>query len=261
MTYDAMLRPLAFSSCAALGMAALLPGAAPALAQQYGAPSRYGQPYDYGPPAGTGQRRALDNTYRRPPAPVPAHRPYGRPGIWQGLYVGGHGGWLGGDATATGGSQSVDLSGGALGLHVGYNWQGGNWVIGLEGDGTWANASGSRSFAGPTFVDAHADWTSSLRMRAGYSISNVLVYATGGAAFGGFDLGVGSTGVSSRYSDSVFGYVAGAGVEMKFTPNMSGRIEALYYGFDEKSFKFSSGTVPVDLGVTTVRAGLTYHFN
>lgn len=257
MTFDVVLRPLALSFCAALGAAALLPATVPATAQSYGAP-RYGEPSN----SGATPRRALDNSYRRPAlAPLPAHRGYPRPGIWQGVYAGGHGGYLAGDATPSQGFDSVDFAGGALGLHVGYNWQGGNWVVGLEGDGTWANGRGSRTFAGPTLVDARADWTSSLRLRAGYSFSNVLIYATGGAAFGGFDLGVDTGGISSRIGETVFGYAAGGGAEMKFTPNMSGRIEALYYGFNDKSFNFASGTLPVDLGVTSVRAGLTYHFN
>ena len=256
MTVDVLMRPVAFKICAALVAAILLPMASPAEAQQYGAPSRYGEPY--APPSGVGQRRAFDdtprrNSYRAPP-PV-------RPSIWQGLYVGGHGAYVTGSATPSGGFDSVDFSGGGGGLQVGFNAQHGNWVVGLEGDGTWTNATGSRSFDGPVSVDARANWLSSLRLRAGYAFDNVLVYGTAGAAVGNFDLSVTNTTLASSATNSNFGYVVGGGVEMKFAQNWSGRLEALYYGFNEKSFNFATGTVPVDLGVTTVRAGISYHFN
>ena len=246
--------------CVALSLAATLALAgftvSPATGQSYGAPVRYGQPYQ-DPPAYSG-RRALDGTPRRA-APAPYYPP-ARPSIWQGIYVGGHGGYSIGWATPSGGFDTVDLSGAAIGGHVGYNSQSGNWVLGLEADGTWNDTSGVRTFGGPVRVDAHADWTSSLRARIGYSFGNVLLYATGGAAFGGFDIGVSQVGIASRAGETVFGYVAGGGLEMKLAPDWSARIEALHYGFDDKSFRFATGGVPVDLGITTVRAGLTFHF-
>ena len=261
MTLDGLLRPLASGFCVALTAAALMPAGGPALAQQYGAPVRYGEPYappTYAPPSGAGLRRGMDDTPRREayrdPPPV-------RPGIWQGLYVGGHGAYVTGSATPSGNWDKVDVSGGGLGLHAGYNAQFGNWVVGLEADGTWSNASGSRAFADPATVDARAHWTNSLRLRAGYAFNNVLLYATGGAALGNFEMGVTAPSITSSISQTSLGYVVGGGVEMKFAENWSGRIEALHYGFNGKSFDFATGTVPVDLSVTTVRAGLTYHFH
>ena len=265
MTLDALLRPLASSFCVALTAAALMPPGSQAQAQQYGAPMRYGEPYappayappPYDKPSGVGRRRAMDDTPRRQ---FDAEAP--RPNIWQGLYVGGHVGYVTGSATPSASSwDKVDLSGAGLGLHAGYNAQFGNWVVGLETDGTWSNASGSRVFTDPSSVDAHSNWTSSLRLRAGYAFNNVLVYATGGAALGNFDIGVTTPSVSSVISQTSLGYVVGAGVEMKFARNWSGRLEALHYGFNNKTYDFATGSVPVDLGTTTVRAGLSYHFN
>lgn len=232
-------------------------GVASADAQQYREPSRYGE--SYGEPAYNGKRRALDGTPRRH-QPAPAYHAPPRPSIWQGVYVGAHGGYSVGWATPSGGYDTVDLSGGALGGHIGYNSQAGDWVLGLEADGTWNDTSGSRGFAGPTWVDAKADWTSSFRARVGYAFGNVLLYATGGVAFGGFDIGVATPGLSSRVSETAFGYVAGGGIEMKLSDNWSGRLEALHYGFGDQTSNFATGSVPVDLGVTTVRAGLTFHF-
>ena len=257
MTTDTMLRPLACSLYLAVTALVLIPDSGAAQAQQYGAPTHYGEPY--APPSGIGSRRPLDDSPRFKHTPPP--RRMAQPGIWQGLYVGGHGGYVGASATPTNGYDTVDFSGGVFGMHAGYNAQMGNLVLGLEGDGTWANASGSRAFGGPTFVQTDMNWTSTLRMRAGYAVDNVLIYGTGGLAFGNFDIGVGTTGISSSISQSSLGYVVGAGLEMKFTRNLSGRVEALYYGFNDKTYDFATGSVPVDLNATTVRAGLTYHFN
>lgn len=253
MSLDGLLRPLAYSFCLGLTGLALAPVAGPAQAQQYGAPMHYGEPY--APPSGLGQRRAFDDTPKRQSYAEPVVRP----SIWQGLYLGGNAGYVTGHATPSGAYDNVDFSGGAFGLHGGYNAQTGNWVMGLEADGSWSNASGSS--ANPATVNARMNWNNSLRLRAGYAFNNVLVYATGGAAFTNFDIGIPSLAASSSISQTSLGYAAGGGVELKFDRHWSGRVEALHYGFGEKTYDFATGTVPVGLGATTVRAGLTYHFN
>ncbi len=266
MSVLVMLRPLALASSAALAATALWPGAMSASAQHYvppyGAPTKYGAPYTAPPPSMAGarsDRRALDNSYRAPP-PTRGYEPL-RPGIWNGLYIGGNAGYAAGSSTPSGTSDSVDMSGGAFGVHAGYNWQVRELVLGLEGDAAWNNVDGTRSFAGPLTVTAHNDWTASLRARAGYSFSNLLVYATGGVAWGGSDITSASAGLSTSASETLFGYVVGGGLEMKFMPNLSGRIEGLHYGFNDDKHRFGSGSLPIDTSVTTVRAGLTFHFN
>src|SRR5258707_15542015 len=61
---------------------------------------------------------------------------------WTGFYVGvnGGGGWGSASWDSTG---SSDVSGGLVGGTIGYNWQFGTWVIGLEGDIDWAKNKGS----------------------------------------------------------------------------------------------------------------------
>jgi outer membrane immunogenic protein len=39
--------------------------------------------------------------------------------------------------------NDFDVSGGMVGGTIGYNWQHGSWVLGLEGDLDWANISSS----------------------------------------------------------------------------------------------------------------------
>ena len=146
MTFLVFLRPMALGSCAAVCAVTLAQSVQPASAQQYGAPTRYGTPYAP-PPSMAGAKstyRPLDNTYRPPvrTAPYPA---YERPGIWNGLYIGGHGAFAVGTAEPSSTYGAIDLSGGSLGVHGGYNWQMGDWVLGLEGDAAWSRIDGRRS--------------------------------------------------------------------------------------------------------------------
>ena len=64
-----------------------------------------------------------------------------------GFYVGvnGGGGWGRTDwfFNVVGTTANHDSSGGLAGGQIGYNWQTGPWVFGVEADGDWANINGS----------------------------------------------------------------------------------------------------------------------
>src|ERR1700712_2553860 len=70
---------------------------------------------------------------------------------WSGFYIGANGGWGSShnswDANsplfATGPEGSHDASGGTVGGQVGYRWQAGTFVFGLEAQGNWADFKGS----------------------------------------------------------------------------------------------------------------------
>jgi opacity protein-like surface antigen len=62
-------------------------------------------------------------------------------------------------------------------------------------------------------------------------------------------------------SETLVGYAIGGGVEMKLSSSLSARIEALHYGFGESTLATPAGPLTTDADVTTVRAGLTYHWN
>ncbi len=261
MSFDVFMRPLVLGAGAMMCASALAP--LQATAQNYGAPVTYGQPYSAPPAkAGAANRRAFDNTPRRGYETEPALSPFAAPGIWQGLYAGLHGGYNFGGIDDHTRRASLGLDGGALGAHAGYNWQTGPWVIGAELDATWADADSRKTFGGPVTIDARNDWLASARLRAGYTLNNIfMLYATGGVAFAGYDVGIADAMGSRRAQEGLFGYVVGGGLDVKLTQTISGRVEALYYGFDDKAFSFPDGRSSFDADVTTVRAGLTYHFN
>ena len=90
---------------------------------------------------------AADLAHRqRMPTKAPAYEPAYN---WTGFYVGINGGGAFGNSDLSNalGSTSYDLSGGLAGGTVGYNWQAGRLVYGLEGDGDWSGLKGSTTSA------------------------------------------------------------------------------------------------------------------
>ncbi len=151
-----------------------------------------------------------------------------------------------------------------------------NFVLGVEADLSWAGIDGDFGAidtpgSGYFFnADSEIDWLASMRGRVGLTWDKVLFYGTGGIAFTNVDTKVVSDwpGSVENYSDSTShtGWVAGAGVEVMFTNNITGRLEYLHYEFGEKDFFVDSGDVgydldgSVDLDVNVVRAGINVLF-
>src|SRR5262249_36322721 len=111
------------------------------------------------------------------------------------------------------------LRGGLVGGTLGYNWQKGAFVYGVEGDLSWANINGSSSGCGPLTALPHPCGTSldalgTFRERLGVAVGpngNWLLYGTGGLAIGrihGWDALTPAAGTVWRA-----GWTVGAGVE------------------------------------------------
>lgn len=148
---------------------------------------------------------------------------------WSGFYIGINGG--GGSSHATwdlagfGREGSHDATGGTVGGQVGYRWQSGQWVFGVEGQGNWADFSGSNISAltgdtNRTKIDAFGLITG----QVGYAWNNVLVYVKGGAAVVSNQFDVRTPGgafVASSDDSSRWGGTVGVGLEYGFAPNWS----------------------------------------
>jgi outer membrane immunogenic protein len=117
---------------------------------------------------------------------------------WAGWYVGVQGGVAQSKSTfndpdqlvaQNGGSFDVSKTGGVFGGNVGYNWQSGNVVWGLETDLNWVGAKGQSATAsnwnGPWTQSGEVSWMGSFRGRLGFDYMSTLFYATGGLAYGG----------------------------------------------------------------------------
>jgi outer membrane immunogenic protein len=109
----------------------------------------------------------------------------------------------------------------------------------------------------------------SLRGRAGIAVNNnrTLLYGTAGAAWADVDYRANNalSGVAfgTGSSNTHVGWVAGGGIEHMLTPNLTARIEYLYYGFDSitaPAGALGSGPASVDLNTQTVRFGLNFKF-
>jgi outer membrane immunogenic protein len=188
-------------------------------------------------------------------------------------------------------STPTALAGG----QIGYNFQTGNFVWGIEGDGSWSNLQGSSgnltpdpvNFAtnGEPYWTFHIknDWLATARGRLGYAAGPFLFYGTGGAAFGGFtETHNVLSSPTAAYppvpaprtggrSDTQTGWTAGAGVEWAITNNWSAKAEYLCVNFAnvggvsqwDYPAVYGVGTdgLKGDFNIHTVRVGLNYQFH
>jgi outer membrane immunogenic protein len=179
---------------------------------------------------------------------------------WTGFYVGFNGGYgFGSSDWDTTPSLSIDVSGGTAGVTLGYNYQTGTWVWGIEGDVNWADISGDTACGAGT-CETKTDWLSTLRLRLGYAgWSGWMPYLTGGAAFAG----VTATSPLGEGSETMIGWTAGAGFEYAWRSNWSFKFEYLYAdlgSFDCAACNVAGTTTDVSFQTSLIRAGINYRF-
>jgi outer membrane immunogenic protein len=199
---------------------------------------------------------------------------------WSGFYIGANGGWGSSrncwDAVAPnfgfGAEGCHDASGGTIGGQLGYRWQAGTFVFGLEAQGNWADFSGSNnSLVFPGFynrsnVDAFGLFTG----QVGWAVNNVLFYVKGGAAvtsneYRQFAIGTnvlsGVTGDDTRWGGTV-----GVGFEYGFAPNWSFGVEYNHLFMQDRTYTFTApggaffGTDRISQDVDLVTARINYKF-
>lgn len=172
---------------------------------------------------------------------------------WSGFYLGVHGGY--GHANLDGVFDSgesdredrvqggdFDMNGVLGGGQIGYNYQTGMWVVGVEGDFSFLNYSEQVEDHDPEnptdHVDASVDWLASIRARAGVTVGSALIYGTGGIAFANGEWSACDCDSDVDDEDSVdlsaIGFVVGGGIEVALGEAWSLRTEGLYYGFNDE---------------------------
>jgi outer membrane immunogenic protein len=213
-------------------------------------------------------------------APV-AVAPVAIPTTWAGFYLGGHigYGWSKMDGQESGGDQFADslkLNGLLVGVHGGYNWQYSQLVFGVEGDISGAFGNGwskdvctvddpsCRVSGSASMLHGEMHGLASIRGRLGWAFDRTLIYATGGWGWGNYRGLVTSGSSINPISTTVSGGVVGGGVEWKYNPNLSFRVEGLYYMFNKTLANLDSE--PSEGGsftihpVSVIRLGASYHF-
>ena len=214
----------------------------------------------------------------------PAYKtPLPLPFTWTGVYIGGNAGygWQANsndivltDPSAT--TAALKQTGGFVGLQMGYNYQMGLLVLGIEGDVQAANIKNSFTrvidAAGDTLnASGNVDEFGTIRGRIGAAFDQVLVYATGGAALGGLSNTLNVTtagGFASLQNDSTqLGYTVGAGIEYAVNRNWSIKGEYQYINFGSESLSpagttnslaTTSNSITTD--IHTVRIGVNWRF-
>ena len=149
------------------------------------------------------------------------------------------------------------------GAQIGYNYQlTPLFVVGLETDfqGSSVGGGGNQGWGATRSVD----WFGTVRGRAGVSMLNaqLLLYGTGGFAYGDLRLNYGWLGSQARTGT---GWTAGGGLEYAFLPNWSAKVEYLYtnIGANYDSIYVAPFIVESQqrAHLNTVRAGVNYRFN
>jgi outer membrane immunogenic protein len=200
---------------------------------------------------------------RRHQMPVKAPA-YTAPGFnWTGFYVGINGGGAWGRSNWTNPLASTgdfNVSGGLLGGTVGYNWQAGRVVYGVEGDIDWSGVKGSTTTNCVGGCEFKNEWLGTARGRIGYAFERLLPYVTGGLAVGDLK----STTVLGSATETRVGWTVGAGLEAAITGPLTAKIEYLYADLGKASCPAGICAVgvatDVNYRVNIVRAGLNYHF-
>jgi outer membrane immunogenic protein len=213
---------------------------------------------------------------RAPAAYVPVAPPFYN---WGGIYIGINGGYAYGnssqDWTSLGlaSTGNYTIMGPLAGATFGANFQSGQFVFGIEGDGDWTNITGSTSTTNavcPSCTTSNS-WLATLRLRTGVAWDRVLIYATAGGAGGNIKSSVPASpafGLTAGSSTSTeFGWTVGGGLEFGLTDNLTAKLEYLYVDLQNGTFACTVascgvvGSVPVSFDTSIVRAGLNLKFS
>lgn len=202
---------------------------------------------------------------------------------WTGFYIGVHGGVAAGDfkypigvglgdTINLNGELEQDASGGFGGAQIGYNWQfNPNWVIGIEADIAASSYEGkvSANFNGGNLeAGSEVEWFGTVRARLGYAYDNLLLYGTGGLAYGDVKSSISGNiigNIDESISDSSTGWTVGAGFEYGITQNITLKTEYLYVDLGNQTlYSASEGgsfiNVESETKFHTLKAGLNYKF-
>lgn len=203
------------------------------------------------------------------------------------------------------GANPYDLSTGCsrpssaiAGGQIGYNWQAGTWVYGLEADGAWQRLIehsytrfGTNTAAGAPIGSVATDTTyfrseqgpiGTFRGRVGYAPGNWLLYATGGLAVGSVKHAVTevlAAGVTCPVAPSAtcqrgtndstkVGWTVGAGAEWMFARSWSVGLEYLYVDLGSSTitlppaggFFFNTSSTKFEDREHIARVKVNYHF-
>jgi outer membrane immunogenic protein len=215
---------------------------------------------------------------------IPPSVAYNWTGFYIGANVGGHFpkdeigttsfGFPGAAVIDANSATSLTPSGILAGLQIGYNWQVGRILLGLEVDADWLGGSASRSLSfGPPLNGvmtntSKAQFLTTVRPRVGVVLDRWLLYVTGGLAFETFITNdtftlpgaTGLTGIDKRSTRT--GETIGGGIEYAVLDSWTVKFEYLYVNFG--TFDTNIPDLPITVHHqyfdNVARIGLNYRF-
>jgi outer membrane immunogenic protein len=208
--------------------------------------------------------------------------PYAAPFSWTGFYIGAHVGWgwsktewsdrcfsdapcVPGAVTdaAFGPLGSYNLNGFLGGGQLGYNWQAGWAVFGVEADASGTDIKGSGVCIHVSFqCSSKIDALGTITARFGGAVDRALLYVKGGGAWVHEKHTVSdSHDDSGAASETRWGWTVGAGLEYAFAPNWSGKVEYNFLDFGKDTIAFPPAMqAKLEQTVHTVKFGINYRF-
>lgn len=231
---------------------------------------------------------AADMPLKAPPVPYTSYY------SWTGFYAGGEfgGGWATEQVTHTTGATafpagtvdgSSNQSGALGGFYAGYNYQTNQFLLGVDGDYTWADLNGSGTNISIVNGDVghsntSVNWIATVTGRLGLVVNNNwLFFAKGGGAWAGWS---GSSSLSNpagtvsintgNASSTRDGWTVGGGVEYALNVHTLFKLEYDYIGFSTASYQDTVTTTATGAvtsegrsatsSMSMVKAGLAYKF-
>jgi outer membrane immunogenic protein len=179
--------------------------------------------------------------------------PYAAPPFsWSGFYIGGS---AGAGVLLDNGYQAISLAdqhgiGALAGGQMGYNWQMGMLVLGIEGEGFWSGMKVSQDLfnginngilASTATIKNKYDYD--IAGRIGIAIDHALIYGKAGWVAGAFAWSTMETNVpafSNTGNSTLNGLLIGLGLEYAFTNNWTVKFEYDYLGFGAKDVVFTT---------------------
>lgn len=157
--------------------------------------------------------------------------------------------------TSASGSD-VAFSGGA---DMGYNFQSGQFVYGAEVDANFITGSTVDVAAKDTYR-AQPGWYGTARARVGFSSNDVLLYGTGGLAFG--DAGIKDLTTGFKVGPALqLGWVVGAGMEVAVSQQLSVKAELLHLDLGKQDhLNFIGANSDVGYQDNIARVGINFRF-
>ena len=196
---------------------------------------------------------------------------------WTGFYVGAH---AGGGVLFDAGWQLLAAvvdrhgSGALAGGQIGYNYQTGMLVVGVEAEGFWSGIGNTvDQFIGNTWRStAHVKNTADfdIAARFGVAFGRALVYGKAGWVWGRFSWdSTDRFNNAANASATLNGLLIGLGLEYGVTANWTAKFEYDYLGFNAENVLFttsgpfapSTNTQNVSAAKHIFKLGLNYRFN